>query len=99
MVLEILREPPAAIVSDPLISPPNQLAMPPTVSVAVPFKVAPLNVKLLTAEGVFTVSAALIDTVALSVGPGTWFGDQFAAVFQFPPALLVQVKFAPNACG
>jgi len=49
-----------------------------------------------------TVAFALIVTVyvpfafmmALSPLPGTWFGLQFAAVAQFPPAVLVQTMSA-----
>jgi hypothetical protein len=51
--------------------------------------------KLLTVVGELTVTTAPFARVAVSEDPGTWLGDQFAAVFQLPELLLVQVSVAP----
>src|SRR6267378_3248010 len=99
MTLEMFKVAPSAIVSAPLRSPPSQFMVPPTVSGPLPFRAPPVNVRLLTTDGVPTVTATLTETVAVSAAPGTWLGDQFAATFQFPPEVFVQVKFAAGACG
>jgi hypothetical protein len=75
-------------------SPPSQFIVPATVSDPLPLSAPPVKVTLLTVVGVFNVTAELTDTSAVSDGPGTWLGDQFAAVFQFPPAVFVQVIVA-----
>src|SRR5689334_10006134 len=87
---------PSAMVSAPSRSPPSQFIVPPTVRTPLPL-IAPLEkVRLLTATGVLFVTAAPTDTIAVSAAPGTWLGDQLAAVFQFPPVLLVHVMVAAS---
>ena len=39
--------------------------------------------------------ARFVFKIAVSVGNGTWFGFQFAALDQSPPLVLVQVMTAP----
>ena len=43
------------------------------------------------AAGTVSEPDRLMARLAVSDGPGTWFGFQFAATFQSPPAALVQV--------
>src|SRR6266849_7607882 len=97
MIFEMFMVAAAAITIAPLSSPPCQCDIPPTVSGPLPFSAPPVNVRLLTTDGVPTVTAAPTETVAVSAAPGTWLGDQFAATFQFPPEVFVQVKLAATA--
>ena len=98
-LLERLSVPEPATVRNPLKSPEVQFIVPLIVSGALPLSVALLNVRLLTLAGELLVTFTLRISVAVSDAPGTWLGDQLAAVDQFPPALLVQVMVAARVAN
>src|SRR5205823_6140600 len=92
-LFEMFSVAPFAMVNAPLRSPPDQLIVPLTVN-GPPLRAPAEKLKLPTVAGVVTVALTLIASMAVSCGPGTWFGDQLAAVFQLPATVFVQVSVA-----
>src|SRR5437879_4841984 len=75
----------------PAIAPPVQFSVPLTVTVPLPLRAPLERSRLETVAELSSVTVTASARIALSAGPGTWLGFQFAAVFQSPPAPLIQV--------
>ncbi|PYJ95820.1 MAG: hypothetical protein DME23_22690 [Verrucomicrobia bacterium] len=72
-------------------APPVQFSVPLTVTVPLPLRAPLERSRLETVAELSSVTVTASARIALSAGPGTWLGFQFAAVFQSPPAPLIQV--------
>src|ERR1043165_2043644 len=92
----MLSVPEPATVKPPLRSPPVQFMVPFTVSGPLPLRLPLLKVRLLTVVGELFVTLTFRPNVASSDGPGTWLGDQLAALPQSPPAVLVHARLAAD---
>ena len=79
------------VVPPPPIAPPVQFSVPLTVTVPLPLRAPLERSRLETVAELSSVTVTASARIALSAGPGTWLGFQFAAVFQSPPAPLIQV--------
>src|SRR5438309_240542 len=79
---------------EPTVPPAVQFIVPFTVSGWLAASVPALKVRLLTVVGALIVTVTPSERVASSEAPGTWLGDQLAAIFQFPPRSLVHTMLA-----
>src|ERR1039458_163780 len=87
------------MVSTPLLAMVRFPERVPLLQFTVCFPPVPPKVRLATLrpEAAVTVKVPLLVMNTVSLEPGTWLGFQLAAVFQSPPAVLVQVIAAAAA--